>query len=498
MSDQLYIGIDNGTQGTKCAVFSVEKGEIIASAYAKHDLIENNDGRREQDPQWWIDAARETLAKCLATPGVNRSQVVAIGVSGQQHGFVPLDSKGDVIRPAKLWCDTETVPQCETITSRAGGANAVVDAIGNAVAAGFTASKILWMKENEPANYERFATVLLPHDYVNFWLTGERKMECGDASGTALFDVRSRKWSDKLVAATDTSGKLASCLPQVIAADEPIGTIRPEIAAEFGLPANTLVSAGGGDNMMGAIGTGNVADGIVTTSLGTSGTIYSRSSFPVIDPAGELAAFCSSDGGWLPLICTMNVTVATELTRSLFESDVKAFDAMVEKAAPGADGILLLPYFNGERTPPLPRARATFHGISSANCTRENFSRAAMEGATFGLRYGLELLRRLGVDAKEIRLVGGGSKSRIWRSIVANIFGCPVVCPASAEAGAMGGVLQAMWCVARQTDRNASIADLSARFIRLDESSRVEPDPATVAIYNEAYANYLALGKALR
>jgi xylulokinase len=497
MSDRLFIGIDNGTQGTKCAVFSEAKGEIIASAYAKHDLIENDEGRREQDPAWWIDAARETLSACLATPGVDRSAVVAIGVSGQQHGFVALDAAGDVLRPAKLWCDTETVPQCETITARAGGPEAVVDAIGNAVAAGFTASKILWMAEHEPANYERLATVLLPHDHVNFWLTGERKMECGDASGTALFDVRSRTWSQKLVDAVDPSGKLASCLPPVIAADEAVGTIRPEIAAGFGLPASVIVSAGGGDNMMGAIGTGNVADGIVTTSLGTSGTIYSRSSFPVIDPAGELAAFCSSDGGWLPLICTMNVTVATELTRALFGSDLQAFDAMVEAAPPGAGGLLLLPYFNGERTPPLPRARASFHGITSTNCTRANFARAAMEGATFGLRYGLELLRRLGVDAKEIRLVGGGSKSRIWRSIVADIFGCPVVCPASAEAGAMGGVLQAMWCVARQSDRSASIADLSARFIRLDDASRVEPDAATMACSDEAYARYLAIHDAL-
>ncbi len=497
MSDQLFIGLDNGTQGTKCVVFSVNQGRILASASAPHDLIENHAGRREQDPQWWVDAATATLKQCLAAPGVDRQAVVAIGVSGQQHGFVPLDREGRVIRPAKLWCDTETVSQCEEITARAGGPKRVIQAIGNAVAAGFTASKVLWLKQHEPANFERLATVLLPHDYLNFWLTGERRMECGDASGTAFFDVRKRVWSKKLVAAIDDSGRLADCLPPVIAADEPVGTLRPEIAREFGLPAGVVVSSGGGDNMMAAIGTGNVEPGIITTSLGTSGTIYSYADQPVIDPKGELAAFCSSSGGWLPLVCTMNVTVATELTRELLVCDVRTFDDLVAQAPAGADGLLLLPYFNGERTPPLPRARAAFAGMSSANCTRPNLCRAAMEGATLGLRYGLDILRRQGVTATEVRLVGGGSKSRIWRQIVAGVFGCPVICPTSAEAGAMGGVLQAMWCHARQSGAPVALRDLTARYVQLDPATRTEPDAATVKAYDEVYARYLELNAAL-
>lgn len=497
MADQLFIGIDNGTQGTKCIVFSRARGAILAAAHAPHKLIENEAGRREQDPQWWVDAATVTMRECLATPGVTPADVVGIGVSGQQHGCVPLDREGRVLRPAKLWCDTETVPECDEITAAVGGRKRVIAAIGNAVAAGFTASKVLWLKRHEPAVFERLACVLLPHDYLNFWLTGERRTECGDASGTAYFDVRKRRWSRKLVRAIDDSGRLAECLPKIVASDAPHGRLRPALAAQFGLPTNVLVSSGGGDNMIAAIGTGNVTPGVVTTSLGTSGTIYSYADQPVVDPAGELAAFCSSSGGWLPLICTMNVTVATELTRNLFGQDLQTFDAEVAAAPAGAAGLRLLPYFNGERTPALPRARAMLAGLSSTNFTRGNVCRAAMEGATLGLRYGLDILRRHGIVPGEIRLVGGGAKSRIWRQVVADAFGTPVVCPVSSEAGAMGAALQAMWCVDRAGGAATRLADLCAQFVKLDAATRAEPDADRVRTYDAVYGDYLALNESL-
>ena len=497
MADQLFIGIDNGTQSTKCVVFSRELNKILAVASAPHDLIENDAGRREQDPKWWIDAATTALQQCLAAPGVNRNLVAAIGVSGQQHGCVPLDKDGLVLRTAKLWCDTETVPQCEQIIATVGSPKKVIAAIGNTVAAGFTASKVLWLKQNEPALYDRLAHVLLPHDYVNFWLTGNYRTECGDASGTAYFDVRKRKWSRKLLQAIDDTGRLAACLPKVIASDAPHGKLLPAIAAQFGLPAGIPVSSGGGDNMMAAIGTGNVTPGVVTTSLGTSGTIYSYADQPVIDPQGELAAFCSSSGGWLPLVCTMNVTVATELTRELFGLDLPAFGEEVARAPVGAGGLRLLPYFNGERTPPLPRARATLSGISSTNFTRSNVARAAMEGATLGLRYGLDLLKKQGVVPAEIRLVGGGSKSAIWRQIVADVFNCPVVCPVSAEAGAMGAVIQAMWCADHAAGGKTALTEFTALCVQLDAASRAEPDAIRARDYETIYAEYLALNLAL-
>lgn len=498
MADRLVIGLDNGTQGTKCAVFSLAKGRVVAEAYAPHNLIEGPGGRREQDPADWVAAAETTWRACLAAPGVRSAAVVALGVSGQQHGFVPLDRDGAVIRPAKLWCDTETSAECEAITRAAGGRARVIRAIGNAVAVGFTASKVRWLKEHEPRRYDRLATILLPHDYLNFWLTGERRTECGDASGTAYFDIRRRRWSDTLLRAIEPDGRLRDCVPELVASDQPLGALRPALARKFGLPPGILVASGGGDNMMAAIGTGNVTPGIVTASLGTSGTIFACSDVPVVDPRGELAAFCSSSGQWLPLVCTMNVTVATEATRRLLGETVREFDRLAALAPPGADGLLLLPYFNGERTPALPAAQAVLTGLRGGNYTRENVCRAAMEGATLGLRYGLDVLRRQGVAPAEIRLVGGGARSALWRQVVADLFACPVVCPRVPEAAAMGAILQALWCWSRQREGSVALAELTGEHVALEERTRALPDPARAADYAALYARYLDLDRTLR
>jgi len=496
--DQLFIGIDSGTQGTKGVVFSRETGRILAEAYTDHQLIENIGGRREQEPRWWVEACSTVIGRLLNKNNVSRDMICAIGVSGQQHGMVPLDARGEVIRPAKLWCDTETSSQCDQITARIGSPQKVIELIGNSVAAGFTASKLLWLKQHEPQSYERLATVLLPHDYINYWLTGEKKTEFGDASGTAYFDVKTRTWSEALLNAVDDSGKLLNCVPDLISPDAPIGTIRTEIAAQFQLKSDILVSSGGGDNMMAAIGTGNVIPGIVTTSLGTSGTIYSFSDQPVIDPNGELAAFCSSSGGWLPLVCTMNVTVSTELTRGLLGQSLAELNQLASTARPGSDGILVLPYFNGERTPALPNAKAVIFGLTSTNYTPANLGRASMEGATLGLRYGLDVLRQLGITPTDIRLVGGGAKSPLWRQMVADVFDCPVVCPQSSEAGAVGAALQAMWCYLNQKESDVSIGELTDRYIALDESTRAIPDSSIAAQYAAVYQDYLKLNDTMK
>lgn len=498
MSDQLFVGIDSGTQGTKGVVFSREKSRILAEAYSEHQLIENIGGRREQEPEWWLEACTTVIGRLLKKNNVVRELICAIGVSGQQHGMVPLDATGDVIRPAKLWCDTETAPQCDQITERIGSPAKVIELIGNSIAAGFTASKILWLKQHEPQNYDRLATVLLPHEYINYWLTGQRKAEFGDASGTAYFDVKTRTWSEAVLKAIDDSGRLQECLPELIPSDKPVGTIRSEIAEQFHLDPDVLVSSGGGDNMIAAIGTGNVIPGIVTTSLGTSGTIYAYSNEPVIDPAGELAAFCSSSGGWLPLVCTMNVTVSTELTRDVLRLTVAELNERASASPAGAEGLLLLPYFNGERTPALPKARAVLFGLTSTNYTAANLARASMEGATLGLRYGLDVLKKLGISPSEIRLVGGGANSPLWRQVVADVFNCPVVCPESSEAGAVGAAIQAMWCYLCQKEGAVSLSELTHQFITLDESTRALPDSANASRYGAVYENYLQLNRLLK
>jgi sugar (pentulose or hexulose) kinase len=284
----------------------------------------------------------------------------------------------------------------------------------------------------------------------------------------------------------------------LIDSGEPVGTVRRSIADRFGFSSNVIVSSGGGDNMMAAIGTGNVAPGVITASLGTSGTIYAFSTKPVVDAQGELAAFCSSDGNWLPLACTMNVTVATESMRSLLGLDLDALNEKAGSVPVGSNGVMLLPYFNGERTPALPRAHASLHGLTTTNLTAENLARASMEGATFGLRYALDVLRRNQIAPHEIRLVGGGSRSPLWRRIVADVLGYPVVCPLSSEAGALGAAIQALWCYRRQREPDASLPALTADFVRLNETSRLEPVADNMKQYTDLYQHYLRLNAAMQ
>jgi xylulokinase len=398
-------------------------------------------------------------------------------VSGQQHGLVPLDREGRVVRAAKLWCDTSTAAQCEEVTRHFGGAGEIIRRTGNAMLPGYTAPKILWLRQNEPENWEKTATVLLPHDYLNFWLTGRAGMEFGDASGTALLDIAKREWDADIVAFIAPG--LADKLPPLQPSSRPAGTLRKELAAEWGLPQEVAISAGGGDNMMGAIGTGNIRPGVVTASLGTSGTLYAFSESPVTDPGGEVAGFCDSTDHWLPLVCTMNLTLITEHVRNLFSWDFADLDNALESVPAGADGLLMLPYLAGERTPNLPHGTGVLHGLTIANFTPAHLARAASEAVTMGLGYGLSRFRELGVKPSEIRLTGGGSNSRVWRRICADVFGVPVVCLRSGEGAGLGAALQAGWTFGG----SKGLDGICSRIVELDESTRVEPDVDKTRIY---------------
>lgn len=492
----LFIGIDSGTQSVKAVVLDLETRKVIAEARAPHQLIEGLPvGHMEQHPQEWTAALDFVITEVVGK--VDAQRVRGIGVSGQQHGFVPLDEKGEVIRPAKLWCDTSTTKECEIITKKLGGPKAAIRKTGNLILPGFTAPKILWLKRNEPANYKRLRHVLLPHDYLNFHLTGNFFMEFGDASGTALMDVRTRKWSKDVINAIDK--KLVGWLPSISQSHEAAGTLRPEIAAKYGLSTDVVVSAGGGDNMMGAIGTGNVSPGVVTASFGTSGTIYAYATKPVIDPQGEIAAFCSSTGGWLPLLCTMNVTTVTEQVRAMFGYDHARLAEAISAAPAGAGGLVLLPYLAGERTPNVPAGSGAVVGLNPKTFNAGHLARAAMEGVTMGMNYGLRRLAALGVKAKEIRVTGGGAKSPVWRQIMADVFGVPVVGMVEDEGAALGGALQAAWCVAlRSGNKKAKLTDFTTGTVALDESTRCTPNKANVARYRELQGLQDKLSLALR
>ena len=479
---EYFIGIDSGTQSTKAILLDANSGEVIASASASYNLIEGLPaGHKEQHPSEWLRAAQSTISAMLAQAHIDRAAVKGIGVSGQQHGFVPLDANDKVIRPAKLWCDTATAAECDEIIDSLGGLDQTIEAVGNGIPAGFTASKILWLKHHEPENFARLASILLPHDYINFWLTGRKTMEHGDASGTALLDVKNRQWSKAAIDAIDP--RIAAMLPDLINADDIAGMLRDDLANEFGLSKQTIVSAGGGDNMMGAIGTGNVKPGVVTVSLGTSGTIYACSSHPVIDPKGEVAAFCDSTGQWLPLVCTMNVTVATEMVRKRFKLSQAELSKAAESVPAGNDGLMLIPFFEGERTPNVPNGTGVYFGLREQTFTVAHFARAAMEGTTLGLNYGLNRFRGLGITPREIRATGGGAKSKAWRQIMADVFNAEVVCTISEEGAAVGAAIQAIWAYRKQQGTPASIADLCDRYLALNESTRAKPNAANVALY---------------
>ena len=291
---------------------------------------------------------------------------------------------------------------------------------------------------------------------------------------------------------------LGGRLPPLIPSDQPAGRLQPATAKALGLSPGVLVSAGGGDNMMGAIGTGNTRQGVITASFGTSGTIYACSEKPVIDPAGEIAAFCDSTNRWLPLLCTMNVTVATEMVRHDFGMDVKTFDATVARAKPGADGLILLPYLEGERTPNVPDGTGVFYGVTAKTFTAEHFARAAMEGVTLGMNYGLRRLAELGVKPKQIRATGGGAKSKIWRQIMADIFNAEVVTLKVSEGAAYGAALQALWCWRLQQGEKISIPEITDEFVQLNRAGTAHPNAKNVALYHELQSLQDELSQSLR
>ena len=315
-------------------------------------------------------------------------------------------------------------------------------------------------------------------------------MEYGDASGTGLLNIHKRDWDYNVLSALDPERDLTECLPNLIDAYETAGRVTEGVSSKLGISAGIIVSSGGGDNMMGAIGTGVTDTGVITISLGTSGTIYGYSDKPVIDDKGNLAAFCSSTGGWLPLLCTMNCTVATEIMRNLFEYGVVEFDEIASKAPAGSEGIITLPFFNGERAPNLPNGKGCIVGMDMTNVKKENIFRSSLESAIFGMRLGLDSFRDLGFMVKEIRLIGGGAKSAIWRQITSDILNLPVVVPEQEEAAALGSAIQALWVLDHAAGKVSDINYLIDEHVKLNHKKACKPILENVAIYDGVYKTY--------
>ncbi|WP_419806376.1 xylulokinase [Terriglobus sp.] len=486
-NEAAFLGIDCGTQGTK-ALLLQRDGVALGRGYAKHEIIERANGAREQQPQWWVDALKVSVAAAMAAHP--HAAVRAIGVSGQQHGLVVLDEQQQVIRPAKLWNDTETAPQNAELVAAFGGPAQWIERFGIVPLTGYTVSKLLWLKEMEPENLARVRHILLPHEYLNMWLTGQMRAEYGDASGTGYFDPRSRKWIPEVLDWIDGgSGQLRAAIPELLTPEQSVGTVRPEVATELGLPQDCTVSSGGGDNMMGALGTGNVQQGVVTMSLGTSSTVYSFRNAPAEDRSGSVAPFCSSSGGWLPLVCTMNATNVVTQTVELVRETVAALEPALRDTPPGADGLVWLPFLNGERTPDLPTARGALLGVSANNYTRQHLIRAMVEGVSFGMLAGLELILQ-GAAAERIVLIGGGSKSAAWRQLLADATGAVIQVPAEEEAGCLGAAIQAIYAHAQATGEAVTFQALAERYVHMDEVKTAKPDAAKREPYRAAMQAY--------
>ena len=443
----LYLGFDVGTQGTKALLIDDVQRAVVARASASYGLIEGlPSGHAEQHPDTWATALREVTTRILQQADLR--ELAGIGVSGQQHGAVVLDASGAVVRPAKLWCDTSAADEAAELSSRT----------GRAIPAGFTAPKLAWMRRHEPELWRKVDLVLLPHDWVNWKLTGLATMEPGDASGTGWLDPQARAFCARTMRLIDP--RLPGMLPPLVESGSIAGTLTAEGAAWLGLPRECVgipVSSGGGDNMMSAIGAGATREGVAVLSLGTSATVFAHSARAIVDPEGLIAPFCDSTGGWLPLLCVMNATGVLEEVCAAFGSDLETLTRQAEQVEPGCGGLLFVPYLVGERVPNLPRASGALEGIRPGLLRPGVVFRAALEGVALNLALGVERLRALGLGIDTVRAVGGGARNALWRSILADALEATVVPLSEPETAALGAALQAAWTRRRSEGEHIGI-----------------------------------------
>lgn len=489
------IGIDLGTSGTKTVLFD-EHGGIIASALVEYPMAQPQNGWAEQEPSDWWNASVTTIREIIEKGGVNAEDIVSLGISGQMHGLVMLDEKNEVIRPSIIWCDQRTAKECEEIEARV-GKERLIEITANPALTGFTASKILWVRNNEPENFKKCAHILLPKDYVRFMLTGEYATEVSDASGMQLLDIGARAWSDEVLEKLEIDKTL---LGKVYESPEITGYITEDAVALTGLKKGTIVVGGAGDNAAAAIGTGTVNDGDAFTTIGTSGVVFAHTKEMSIDPKGRVHTFCCAvPGEWHVMGVTQGAGLSLKWFRDNFCADIietakkegknpyKVMDDMAEEAGISARKLLFLPYLMGERTPHLdPNARGAFFGLSAIH-ERGDMIRAIMEGVSYSLKDCLTVLEEMGVRPAHMLACGGGGTSVLWRQMLADIYGMDVSTVDSKEAPALGVAILAMVGAGIYS----SVPEACERILRLNTTT------APIADHSEQYAKVYALYRAL-
>ncbi|MDR1704108.1 MAG: xylulokinase [Clostridiales bacterium] len=436
-----FLGIDVGTSGTK-VILMAEDGRILCSRSSGYDVDMPRNGWAEQHPDIWWKGTLEAIQGVLADPSCDKNDIKALGLTGQMHGLVALDKAGTVIRPALLWCDQRTAKQCDEITETV-GAERLIKLTSNPALTGFTSPKILWVRENEPENYKKFAAVMLPKDYIRYKLTGDNAGDVSDASGTGLLNVAGRAWSqevlDKLDINKDWLGKLyESC--------EVTGTVSGEAAAATGLPKGLPVVAGAGDNAAAAIGTGVARDGSAFVTIGSSGVVFAHATSMTTDPKGRVHTFCSAvPGEWhiMGVILSAGMSLQWFRNNATGGATYAVLDAEAEKSPVGCNRLIFLPYLNGERTPHKdPDSRGVFFGLSSMH-TRGDLARAVMEGVSYALKDSLDIINEMGVTVATMTACGGGGGSPFWRKMLADVFGVAVNTVQSQEGPALGAAILA-------------------------------------------------------
>ena len=492
------LGIDIGTSGTKTLLIE-ESGKVVASATDTYPLSTPKPLWAEQNPEDWWQATVSTIRKAIA--GINPAEIKGIGLSGQMHGAVFLDERNQVIRPSILWCDQRTAAECDWITQTI-GKDKVVELTSNPVLTGFTAGKIVWLRNNEPENYAKTKKVLLPKDYIRFRLTGEFASEVSDASGTSLFNVTKRQWADEML---DGAGIPRDWMPKVYESPEISGRISEEIAGLTGLKAGTPVVGGGGDQAAGAVGNGVVETGIISSTVGTSGVVFAFADKPVVDPGLRVHTFCHAvPGKWHVMGVMLSAGGSLRWYRDTFAeaemaeahaANSEVYDilsAQVDGVEPGCEGLIFLPYLTGERTPyPDPNARGNFFGITLRH-SKPHFVRSVYEGVAYGLRDSFEILNEMQVPINQVRASGGGARSDVWRQIQADITGREHVLINIDEGPALGVALLA----GVGTGIYPSVEEACRSTIKVASSTK--PDNGRKAIYDRYYAVYRALYPALK
>jgi xylulokinase len=488
-----FLGVESAESETRAIVVDLETATVVASASSPHTLVEGVPiGSQEQDPSLWIAALDQTVKECLNTLGADRDQVVAMSVGAQSKGLVLLDENNAIVRPAKIEGDTSAVKQLHALNRNFGGAPGLSELIGNRIEVDSFVTKLLWVKERELSNFQRTTSVMQPREFINYWLTGVKKTEAGDASRTGLFDVPNRKWSQPVVDFIDPH--LSEKLSPISGPEKLLGPLRAEIAQSWGLKRELLVGIGSGRSMMRALGSGTVDPSTAVLDFGTSGTVWGVSKSAQVDPRGEVDLWCDATDQWLSHFTEERAVASMEMVRNHYGWSGLEMEQAASHAAIGSGGLMALPLGHGTSS---EKGEGMFHGITALNFTQSNVARATLEGIASGLAFGYHRMVELDHDFKNIRVTGRGVGSQFWRQLIADVTGVPSCTLVTHEGAALGAAIHAAVTYFQQGGEDLTFAEMADYSVLVDDDSWCEPNEDNHDYYLEQLSKQQYLAETL-